>query len=53
MVSCKHAGKLTVLCLALLAIAGCDTKEPISFLQDVQPILEQNRIACHTAGEQG
>jgi mono/diheme cytochrome c family protein len=53
MVFYKNIGKLMLLCLPALAMAGCDRQEAISYSEDVRPILEQNCIACHTAGAQG
>ena len=53
MIFCKNAEKLMMMCLAPLAILGCDRQEPMSFSEDVKPILEQNCIACHTTGEKG
>lgn len=36
-----------------MIIAACSVDEPVSFAQDVRPILEQNCTSCHTAGGAG
>jgi hypothetical protein len=38
---------------AALLISGCSTEEPVSFAQDVRPILEKNCLSCHQAGGAG
>jgi mono/diheme cytochrome c family protein len=39
--------------IALMVLAGCASEEPVSFSQDVKPILDQNCIACHQEGGEG
>lgn len=53
MICCKNAEKLMIVCLAPFAIIGCDRQQPMSFSEDVQPILERYCITCHTTGGQG
>ena len=36
-----------------LLIAACSTEAPVSFSQDVRPILDQNCLSCHQAGGAG
>ena len=36
-----------------LLIVACSGEEPVSFSQDVRPILDQHCIACHVAGGAG
>lgn len=36
-----------------MAIGACSSEQPVSFAQDVKPILDQNCLACHQAGGQG
>jgi len=42
-----------LLTFPLMMLAGCSQEEPISFSQDVKPILDQNCIACHQEGGAG
>jgi len=39
--------------VALSVLSGCAREEPVSFSQDVRPILDQNCIACHQDGGEG
>ena len=34
-------------------LAACSTEEPVSFAQDVRPILDRNCLSCHQAGGAG
>ncbi|MEJ2402488.1 MAG: hypothetical protein P8Y52_14040 [Xanthomonadales bacterium] len=34
-------------------LAACSSEEPVSFSQDVRPILDQHCISCHQAGGAG
>ncbi|MCW8925870.1 MAG: hypothetical protein OQJ84_06405 [Xanthomonadales bacterium] len=45
----KTAEKLLLSNLLLLALAGCSGEAPISFSQDVKPVLDQHCIECHQA----
>jgi len=49
----KTIGKLTLLSLLPMAMAGCDHPEPISFSRNVRPILDQYCMDCHRAGGEG
>ncbi len=56
MISTVPTGKRilpTLLPLLILALAGCAQEEPVSFVHDVKPILDQNCIACHQEGGAG
>lgn len=35
------------------SIGACNVEQPVSFSQDVRPILDANCLACHQAGGQG
>ena len=39
--------------LALLALVACEREQEASFANDVQPVLNQYCIECHTAGGTG
>ena len=49
----RTAGMMTLPVLAMIALAGCNKEETVSFSQDVKPILDQHCIACHQAGGEG
>jgi uncharacterized membrane protein len=34
-------------------LAACSTQDPVSFAQDVRPILDRNCLSCHQAGGAG
>lgn len=34
-------------------VAGCSKEAPVSFSQDIQPILQENCLPCHKAGGVG
>ena len=53
MIDYESAETLLMVCLATLVMVGCDSWQPISFSQEVKPILELNCIRCHTAGAEG
>jgi mono/diheme cytochrome c family protein len=38
---------------APVLLVACSSEEPVSFTQDVRPILDQHCISCHTAGGAG
>lgn len=37
----------------ILILTACAREEPVSFSQDVKPIIDQNCIACHKPGGDG
>jgi len=47
------AGKILATAALPVLLAACGGEEPVSFAQDVRPILDQHCIACHTAGGAG
>jgi len=42
-----------IMVLIPIAIAGCQKEEPVSYAQDVKPILNKYCIECHLAGGEG
>lgn len=49
----KMMGKLIALCLLPIMMTACGGEPNVSFSGDVKPILDQNCMACHSAGGQG
>lgn len=47
------ARKLMMAAFLPAALAACSSEEPVSFSQDVKPILEKNCLACHQEGGSG
>ena len=47
------APKLLFFALAPVLITACSSEEPVSFSQDVKPILAENCLACHESGGAG
>ncbi len=45
--------KLLLPSFALVFLAACSREEPVSFTQDVRPILDQHCLSCHQAGGAG
>ena len=46
-------GKFLIAGALVASISACSSEQPVSFSQDVKPILDQNCLACHQAGGQG
>ena len=46
-------GKFLIAGALVAAISACSSEQPVSFSQDVKPILDKNCLACHQAGGQG
>lgn len=56
MINRQIAGKLilfTLLLISLVMLAACNREAPVSFSQDVKPIIDQNCISCHLEGGEG
>jgi len=51
MINLNWAARIMV--LIPIAIAGCKKEEPVSFSQDIRPILDKYCVECHLAGGQG
>lgn len=49
----KTAEKLLLSSLLLLALAACSGEAPVSFSQDVKPVLDKHCIECHQVGGAG
>jgi uncharacterized membrane protein len=47
------APKLLLFALAPVLITACSSEEPVSFSQDVKPIIAENCLACHESGGAG
>jgi uncharacterized membrane protein len=47
------APKLLLFALAPVLITACSGEEPVSFSQDVKPIIAENCLACHESGGAG
>jgi hypothetical protein len=46
-------GKFLIAGALVAAISACSSEQPVSFAQDVKPILDRNCLACHQGGGQG
>ena len=46
-------GKFLIAGALVAAISACSSEQPVSFSQDVKPILDKNCLACHQAGGKG
>jgi hypothetical protein len=46
-------GKFLIAGALVASIGACSSEPPVSFSQDVKPILDKNCLACHQAGGQG
>ena len=46
-------GKFLLTGALAVAISACSSEQPVSFSQDIKPILDRNCLACHQAGGQG
>lgn len=56
MIKIKFAGELilpALLLVPLMMLAGCNREQPVSFSQDVKPIIDQNCLSCHLKGGEG
>jgi hypothetical protein len=53
MIVMKAAEKLMLSSLLPLALAACSGEPPVSFSQDVKPILDHHCIECHRADGAG
>lgn len=53
MIKTGTAGKWLISAVLLTALAGCAREEPVSFSQNVKPIIDQNCLACHKEGGAG
>lgn len=42
-----------IIVLIPIAIAGCQKEEPVSYAQDIRPILNKYCIECHLPGGEG
>ena len=40
-------GTLLLICLLLLAVAGCMVEDAVSYSRDVKPIIQNNCLSCH------
>ena len=40
-------GKFLIAGALVAAISACSSEQPVSFSQDVKPILDKNCLACH------
>jgi uncharacterized membrane protein len=49
----KTACILTLSLLTPLVLTGCKSEPPVSFAQDVQPIIQKHCIDCHVTGGPG
>ena len=49
----KAAGMMTLVVLMLIAFTGCKKELPVSFSQNVRPILDRYCIECHLPGGKG
>lgn len=49
----KTAEKLLLSSLLPLALAACNGEAPVSFSQDVKPVLDKHCIECHQPGGAG
>ena len=49
----RIALKLVFPALVPILLSACSSEQPVSFSQDVKPILDKNCLACHQAGGQG
>lgn len=49
----KTAQKLLLSSLLPLTLVACSGETPVSFSQDVKPVLDQHCIECHRAGGAG
>ena len=47
------AVKLLFSAIIPVVITACSSEQPVSFSQDVKPILEQNCLSCHQQGGAG
>ena len=46
-------GTLLLICLLLLAVAGCMVEDAVSYSRDVKPIIQNNCLSCHEQGGAG
>ena len=46
----KTTGILILLITAAIALTGCEKVPPVSFAQDVKPIIDKHCIDCHVVG---
>jgi len=49
----KASGLTALSALALIVVVSCSQEQPVSFAQDVQPVLEKYCTECHLPGGQG
>ena len=49
----RITGKLLLLAILPVALVACSSEEPVSFSQNVKPILAENCLACHESGGAG
>jgi len=49
----RATSRMPLLVLMLIALAGCKSEEPVSFSQDVKPVIDKYCIECHQAGGEG
>jgi hypothetical protein len=49
----KTMAVLALLSCALLVAAGCAKEQPVSFVQEVKPILDRYCVQCHLPGGEG
>ena len=49
----KFTAIMTLPLLSMLALTGCKSEQPVSYAQDVQPIIQKHCIDCHVSGGDG
>ncbi len=47
------AGKMLLIAVPVIVLAGCSYEETVSYSQDVKPIIKDNCLACHEEGGTG
>ncbi len=47
------AGKILLIAVPVIVLAGCSYEEPVSYSQEVKPIITANCLACHEEGGAG